>query len=150
MANVHGSAIVLGHHGLLLRGPSGAGKSLLAQECLSHAEQVGLHAAWVGDDRVELAASAGALIASPAPTIAGKAELRFLGIHTHLHVAAARIDLVGDILPVEDLQRLPAEQNTAQIEGITLPSLALPVSDRGHAMTMIFQQLLLWSHRIAP
>jgi serine kinase of HPr protein (carbohydrate metabolism regulator) len=142
MANVHASAIVLGRHGVLLRGPSGAGKSLLAAEGLVLVQSLGLHAGWIGDDRVELEPAGNALIARPAVNLAGRAELRFSGIQAVTHIAAARIDLVADLVLTEELERLPESIDPVQVEGITLPRLALPREDRPHALAMIVQYLL--------
>ena len=52
--NIHGTGLLLGSAGLLLRGPSGAGKSILALCLLDRWEGRGLPAFLVADDRYEV------------------------------------------------------------------------------------------------
>ena len=52
--NVHGTGLLLGETGVLLRGPSGAGKSVLALSLLDRFEGRGQAAFLVSDDRVDI------------------------------------------------------------------------------------------------
>ena len=130
-ATVHASAVLAGPRAILIRGPAGAGKSRLALALIQAAE-CGLiaFARLVGDDRIELAASHGRLLARPPQALAGLIEIRGLGIRRLDHEPVAVIGLVVDLATL-DAERLPgtAEQQIT-IAGIILPLLAMaPGSD---------------------
>jgi HPr kinase/phosphorylase len=125
-STVHASAVLVGHRAVLIRGPSGSGKSRLAL-ALIQAAQTGLllFARLVADDRVELKACHGRLLARPPPELAGLLEVRGLGIRRLEHEPAAVVGLVVD-LAAAGAQRLPdAPEREALISGIKLPSLSL-------------------------
>jgi len=130
-ATVHASAVLAGPRAILIRGPAGAGKSRLALALIQAAE-CGLiaFARLVGDDRIELAASHGRLLARPPPALAGLIEVRGLGIRRLEHEPVAVVGLVVD-LAIAEAERLPgtAALETA-VAGIRLPHLAIgPGSD---------------------
>jgi HPr kinase/phosphorylase len=130
-ATVHASAVLAGPRAILIRGPAGAGKSQLALALIQAAE-CGLiaFARLVGDDRIELAAAHGRLLARPPQALAGLIEVRGLGIRRLDHEPVAVIGLVVD-LATPDAERLPetAEQQVT-VAGIILPLLAIaPGSD---------------------
>jgi HPr kinase/phosphorylase len=79
----------------------------------------------VGDDRIELAAAHGRLLARPAPALAGLIEVRGLGIRRLDHEPVAVVGLVVD-LAIPEAQRLPggADREIA-LAGITLPHLVI-------------------------
>ena len=68
------SCVAIGGRGLLIEGEPGSGKSSLALALIDRG------AILVGDDGVLLEERAGRLIAHPATTIAGKLEIRGVGI----------------------------------------------------------------------
>ena len=74
--SVHGTAIVLGDRGVLIRGASGSGKTALSLELLARARAAGVHAALVCDDQVLISAHRGRIIAKAATAIAGLIETR--------------------------------------------------------------------------
>jgi HPr kinase/phosphorylase len=123
---VHASAVLAGPRAILIRGPAGAGKSRLALALIQAAE-CGLitFARLVGDDRIELAAAHGRLLARPPQALAGLIEVRGLGIRRLDYEPVAVVGLVVD-LAVPEAERLPgmAEQEVA-VSGIILPRLAL-------------------------
>ena len=125
--NVHGTAIVLGETGVLLRGPSGAGKSVLALCLLDRWEMRGLPAFLVADDRVEITEANGHLMMQAPRTIAGLIELRGRGIVQRSHQDDVRLRLIVDLVP--ELVRMP-EASTLQTElaGIILPRAPVPDS----------------------
>jgi HPr kinase/phosphorylase len=130
-ATVHASAVLAGPRAILIRGPAGAGKSRLALGLIQAAE-CGLitFARLVGDDRIELAAAHGRLLARSPPALAGLIEVRGLGIRRLDFEPVAVIGLVVD-LAIPDAERLPgtAEREVA-VSGIILPRLAIgPGSD---------------------
>jgi HPr kinase/phosphorylase len=130
-ATVHASAVLAGRRAVLIRGPAGAGKSRLALALIQAADcRLIPFARLVGDDRVELAACHGRLLARPAQALAGLIEVRGLGIRRLDHEPVAVIGLVVDLARPE-AERLPgpAEQEVA-VAGIILPRLAIgPGSD---------------------
>jgi HPr kinase/phosphorylase len=123
--------VLAGPRAILIRGPAGAGKSRLALALIQAAE-CGLiaFARLVGDDRIELAAAHGRLLARAPPALAGLIEVRGLGLRRLEHEPVAVIGLVVD-LAISEAERLPgtAEQEIA-VAGISIPRLAIgPGSD---------------------
>ncbi len=74
MSAVHATTVAIGDHGVMLLGPSGAGKSDLAVRLIDRGAML------VSDDYTQLAALDGKLIATPPATIAGRMEIRGIGI----------------------------------------------------------------------
>ena len=83
--NVHGTGLLLGSAGILLRGPSGAGKSVLALSLLERWESRGEAGLLVAEARVELPLVQGQLRLHAAPNLAGLIELRGRGIVNRPH-----------------------------------------------------------------
>lgn len=81
---IHGSCAARHDAGLLLLGPPGSGKSDLLLRLLDHGFTL------VADDRVDIANGQ----ASPPASLAGKLEVRGLGIVRLPHVAPVRLVLV--------------------------------------------------------
>jgi serine kinase of HPr protein (carbohydrate metabolism regulator) len=104
---IHGTGLVLGETGVLVRGPSGAGKSLLALWLIRDWSQRGQRALLVADDQVMVEATGAGLVMRTPPRIAGIAELRGRGIVQRAHVPEARLDLVVDL--VTDWSRMVEE-----------------------------------------
>lgn len=77
---IHASTVAIDGRGVLLLGPSGSGKSDLALRLIDRG------AALVSDDYTRLVRSHDQLIASAPSTIAGKIEVRGLGIVGVSHV----------------------------------------------------------------
>ena len=101
MKTIHATAVVIGNRCILLRGPSGAGKSDLALRLIDGGAML------VADDRTELIRKAGDLIARCPSTIAGKLEVRGVGILTLPYVSPATVSIVVDLVAPEELDRLP-------------------------------------------
>ena len=125
--NVHGTAIVLGETGVLLRGPSGAGKSVLALCLLDRWEMRGLPGFLVADDRVEIIEANGHLMMQAPRTIAGLIELRGRGIMQRPFRDDVRLGLIVDLVP--ELVRMPeANALHTELAGIILPRAPVPDS----------------------
>ena len=123
-ATVHASAVLVGARAVLIRGPSGAGKSRLAWELIEAGRTAAAgFARLVGDDRVHLQVAGGRLLVRPSGTLAGRIELRGVGIVRRDHEACAVVGLVID-LAAADAERLPLE-GKAVVKGVTLPRLAV-------------------------
>lgn len=91
--SIHATAISFAGQGVLLAGPSGAGKSQLALRLI-------YRGAWlVADDQTILAARDGQVWASCPPPIAGKLEVRGVGIVAAPHQVQALLRLVLDLSP---------------------------------------------------
>lgn len=121
MASLHAGCVLIGEAGVLIRGTSGSGKSLLAQRLMEAAQARALFFRLVADDRVHLSVEAGRLIARPNRAIAGKMEVRGLGIVAAPHEDAAVIRLVVDCVH-ETPPRLPEEtERKTMISGVELP-----------------------------
>jgi HPr kinase/phosphorylase len=115
---VHASVARLGRHGILIRGASGSGKSSLLLSLLD-GNPAGAHL--VADDRAHLAAECGRLVASVPEAIAGKMEIRGVGIMEWPYVSPVAVDLVVDLLPLEQCPRLPSEdESRVVLEGIAV------------------------------
>jgi HPr kinase/phosphorylase len=124
---VHGTCVAFGGRAALLRGRPGSGKSDLALRFLALPQENGCEPRLVSDDQVWVAAgSGGELIASPPDTIAGKIEVRGLGIVEVPFLAQARLVLVCDLVDEKDIPRMPPEPwERTVIAGVSVPILKL-------------------------
>ncbi|TFI58205.1 aldolase [Sphingomonas parva] len=115
-ALVHASCVAIGGRAVLIAGASGRGKSDLAIRLIDRGARL------VSDDYTLLAANGPRLIATPPDRIAGKIELRGVGIVELEPLRGVPVCLVVDLdLPVE---RLP-DAGTRTIAGLDLPLIAL-------------------------
>lgn len=106
---VHATSVAVDGRGLLILGPSGAGKSSLALRLIA------LGARLVADDRTELTARDGRLLARcPAAPIHGLIEARGLGLLRAPTLEQAEIALVADLARTED-QRLPPRRRITML-----------------------------------
>lgn len=122
---VYGTCVALGPVAALLQGPSGSGKSDLALRFLFHLPPH-LDAALVSDDQVLLERVGDRLIARPPAAIAGKIEVRGIGIVTLPFRAEAELRLIVRLCDPADVPRLPEPgEDKAELCGIPLPVLAL-------------------------
>lgn len=100
-ARIHGTCIAVEGRGALFRGAPGSGKSDLALRLIERGAQL------VADDQVIIDEQSGGLCARPAPNLAGKLEVRGIGILDVPAVAAAPLLAVFDLCPAEEIERLP-------------------------------------------
>lgn len=139
--NVHGTGLLLGSTGLLLRGPSGAGKSVLALSLLDRWESRGLPAFLVSDDRVDLVQTGRELSMRAPDNLAGLIELRGRGIVSRPHRSLVTLQLVIDLVP--DLVRMLEEDAmVTEIAGIELARAPVPYGDvvsLGHQMLLVIE-----------
>jgi len=123
---VHGTCVAFGPHAALLRGSSGSGKSDLALRFLALAAEGEMAPGLVADDQVLLEVKGDKLLASAPNTLAGKLEVRGLGIMAVPHVEQAQLALVVDLVASDTVPRMPPEPlpRTALL-GISVPNLQL-------------------------
>lgn len=119
MMLIAGTAIARSGRALLLRGPSGAGKSALALSA------IGQGWALVADDMVEITPASDALpdgpFVRPPQRLAGMLEVRGLGLVRLPWRAGARLAGVVDLLPHDEIERLPPRGESESLGGRALP-----------------------------
>ncbi len=113
---IHASCVAIGGRGVLLSGRSGTGKSDLTLRLLDRG------AVLVSDDYTCLCVAYGVLRASAPPTIAGKLELRGVGIVDMACMGDVPVCLLVDL--DDDPTRLP-EPQARTLAGIAVPLVAL-------------------------
>jgi len=123
---VHGTCVAFGAHAALLRGSSGSGKSDLALRFLALPADGGMAPRLVADDQVVVEAQAGGLVVSAPNTLAGKLEVRGLGIMTLPHVTQAKLVLIVDFVASDEVPRMPPEPlPRVTLLGVSVPNLQL-------------------------
>lgn len=121
---VHGTCVALGGRAALLRGAPGAGKSDLALRFISAFASAG--AMLVADDQVRLRIAGGGLEVSPAANLAGRLEVRGIGIVTLAHRPRAKLELIVALSSGEAVPRLPPDPLPREDElGLPVPVLRL-------------------------
>lgn len=121
---VHATCIAVDGRGALFTGPSGSGKSDLALRCIGqgyHLADRAVRAALVADDQVLLERRGSKVAARSPPTIAGKLEVRGLGIVGVSSVPEAWLDLVVELVGPGRIERLPDPGATKLILGLAFP-----------------------------
>lgn len=113
---IHAGCVALGGRGVLIAGRSGAGKSDLALRLIDRG------AVLVSDDYSALRPEGGQLLAAPPETIAGKIEVRGVGIMTMPFLRDVPIALLIDL--DLDAERLP-EPARHVVAGVELPVIGL-------------------------
>jgi serine kinase of HPr protein (carbohydrate metabolism regulator) len=114
---LHASTVATDGRAVLIAGPSGAGKSDLALRLLDRGFTL------VSDDRTLVRRDGDRLIASAPPNIAGKLEIRGIGI-----VDMETVDNVPIALFVEltsEIQRLPDENRERPVLGVRVPLISI-------------------------
>jgi serine kinase of HPr protein (carbohydrate metabolism regulator) len=114
---LHASAVAIDGRAVLIMGPSGAGKSDLALRLLDRGFTL------VSDDQTIVRRDGDGLIASAPATIAGKLEIRGVGIVDMESVANVPLCLLVEL--TSDIQRLPDDSRERPILGVPLPLVSI-------------------------
>jgi serine kinase of HPr protein (carbohydrate metabolism regulator) len=130
---IHASCVAIGGRGVLIAGPSGSGKSDLALRLLDRG------AALVSDDYTRVSRSGGRLLASPPETIAGRIEVRAVGIVGRPFITEVPVALLIDLAGAPE--RLP-EPRHRTVAGMHIPVIALAALE-GSAPIKVEEALLL-------
>jgi len=101
---------------VLLRGPSGSGKSDLALRLTGDGARL------VADDQTALTDRDGALLASAPDSIAGRLEVRGVGVVDIAHLDGVPVALVCDLCELSQVPRLP-DAECVSLAGIEIPRL---------------------------
>ncbi len=118
---VHATSIAIEGHGVLIMGPSGAGKSDLALRLIDRG------ATLISDDYTLAVARDRMLTLHAPPNIAGKMEIRHLGL-----VDIAHVEDVPAVLAIrldDRPERMPEHFPTIVLAGIPLPLVTLAGKD---------------------
>lgn len=114
---VHASAVAIQGRAVLIGGRSGQGKSDLALRLIDRG------AALVSDDYTIVRRVGGRLIAGAPPTIAGRIEVRGIGLVDMAAEADAPVALFVDL--DAQIERLPEPGETRMLAGIAIPVVRL-------------------------
>jgi len=114
---VHASTVSSEGRAVLITGPSGAGKSDLALRLLDRGFSL------VSDDQTIVKRVGDRLLAFPPPTIAGKLEIRGIGIVDMETVTDVPVALLVEL--TSDIQRLPDDSRERPILGVSLPLITI-------------------------
>ena len=109
------TVVAVDGHAIMLSGPPGSGKSTLALALIDRG------AVLIGDDGISLLRESTRLLATPPPNIAGKIEVRNVGI-VEIATTSAPLALVLRLTP--DAPRFPETVSHEVLLDVAIPALA--------------------------
>ena len=114
---VHASTVATDGRAVVILGPSGSGKSDLALRLLDRGFTL------VSDDQTLIKKDGDRLMASAPPNIAGKLEIRGIGIVDMETLTNIPVALLVEL--TSEIQRLPDENRERPLLGIKLPLISI-------------------------
>jgi serine kinase of HPr protein (carbohydrate metabolism regulator) len=114
---VHASTVAIDGRAVLITGPSGAGKSDLTLRLLDRGFTL------VSDDQTIVKREADRLIALPPPQLAGKLEIRGIGIVEMPYESGIPVALLVEL--TSEIQRLPDDSRERPILGLGVPLVSV-------------------------
>ena len=114
---IHASCVALDGRAVVITGPSGSGKSDLALRLLDRGFTL------VSDDQTILRNDVDRLLAFVPPNIAGKLEIRGIGIVEVEHVTDIPVALIVEL--TSEIERLPDDSRERQFLGVKLPLISI-------------------------
>jgi len=114
---IHASTVALDGRAVLITGPSGSGKSDLALRLLDRGF------ALVSDDQTIVKRDGDRLLATAPPTIAGKLEIRGIGIVDMDRLSDVSVALIVEL--TSEIERIPDDSRERLILGIRLPLISI-------------------------
>lgn len=114
---LHCSTVAIGGRAVMIEGRSGSGKSDLALRLIDRG------ATLVSDDYTIARRQGQTLLASPPPNIAGKMEVRGIGLVEMDHVADVPVCLIVQLFDVVD--RMPPVPEKRVVAGVPVPVMKI-------------------------
>ena len=115
--SIHATTVAIGDRAVLITGPSGSGKSDLALRLLDRGF------ALVSDDQTLVRREGARLFASAPPQIAGKLEVRGIGIVEMDTASDVPVALLVEL--TSDIARLPDDSRELPLLGVSVPLVTI-------------------------
>ena len=115
--HVHASTVAIDGRAVLITGPSGSGKSDLALRLIDRGFIL------VGDDQTIVRRDGDRLVASAPARIAGKLEVRGIGIIEMETASDLPVALLVEL--TSEIERLPEDNHRSAILGVSLPLVSI-------------------------
>ncbi|PHR16786.1 MAG: aldolase [Sphingopyxis sp.] len=123
---LHATAVAISGSGILIRGKSGSGKSDLALRLIDRG------ATLISDDQVEISRKGEQLLMSPPASLAGKLEVRSLGICERDYDSGIALRLIIELKDHPD--RFPMDNQVMILLGIKVPCCTLAAMETSAAI----------------
>lgn len=147
---IHGTCVALGDHAAMLTGAPGSGKSDLALRFI-HETPKEFDPVLIADDQLFVTKTDGHLIARTPDAIAGRIEVRGVGILQVPYRPEAQLGLFVDLVAPEEVPRLlPDPLPVRDVCGIKLPVITLAPFEASAHLKLRFAILTMFSQNSPP